>query len=161
MVDMITFNGDSVVTYGLTGLMIALLTTMVFIDTKGQSSAVAMASVPSIVGDYLTPSVPSFIESVTDNISAPSITGNPSTPSVMESITNAPSSVMESITNAPSSVMESITGKSDEQSSVIDRITTPVARLIDEDEGYEQNRGGSRKNKKKNTKKKKNTRKSN
>ena len=150
MVDMITFNGDSVVTYGLTGLMIALLTTMVFIDTKGQSSAVAMASVPSIVGDYLTPSVPSFIESVTDNISAPSITGNPSTPSVMESITNA-----------PSSVMESITGKSDEQSSVIDRITTPVARLIDEDEGYEQNRGGSRKNKKKNTKKKKNTRKSN
>ena len=140
MADMITFNGVPVVTYGLTGLMIALLTTMTFVDTKGQSSTiVATASVPSLVSNFLTPSAPSFIESVTNK------------PSIMESLTNTPS------------ILASIVGEKEEP-SMLEKITTPIARLVndeEEDEGYIQRKGGS--TKKNNNKKKrriKNTRKS-
>ena len=166
MADMITFNGVPVVTYGLTGLMIALLTTMTFVDTKGQSSTiVATASVPSLVSNFLTPSAPSFIESVTNK------------PSIMESLTNTPSilasivgkneepSIMESIVgkNEEPSILESIVGEKEEP-SMLEKITTPIARLVndeEEDEGYIQRKGGS--TKKNNNKKKrriKNTRKS-
>jgi hypothetical protein len=176
---MITFNGVPVITYGLTGLMIALLTTMTFVDTKGQSSEiVATASVPSLVSNFLTPSAPSFIESVTAKISTPSIMGSlVEKPSIMESLTGKKEepSIMESIMGKKEepSILESLTGKKEEPSmlesimgkkeepSILEKITTPIARLVEdeeEDEGYIQRKGGSKKNK--NKRKNKRTRKS-
>ena len=59
MADMITFNGVPIATYGLTGLMIAVLTTMTFVDTKDQSSTiVATASVPSLRRGLVPPKSP-------------------------------------------------------------------------------------------------------
>ena len=175
MADMITFNGVPVVTYGLTGLMIAVLTTMTFVDTKGQSSAiVATASVPSLVSNFLTPSAPSFIESVTNK---PSIMESlTSTPSIMESIVgkNEEPSIMESIVGNKEepSIMESIVGNKEEPSilasivgekeepSMLEKITTPIAGLVDEDEGYIQRKGGSTKKNNKKKRRIKNTLKS-
>ena len=153
---MITFNGVPIATYGLTGLMIAVLTTMTFVDTKDQSSTiVATASVPSLVSNFLTPSAPSFIESLSSKPSImESLTG---TPSIMESIVGKKEepSILESLTGKKEepSMLESIMGKKEEP-SILEKITTPIARLVDEeeeDEGYVQRKGGSTK---KNNKKK-------
>ena len=153
---MITLNGVPVLTYGLTGVMIAVLTTMTFVDTKNQSSEIiATASVPSFVSSVLTPTAPSFIETVTAKISTPSImgsfTGKKEEPSIMESLTGK---------KEEPSIMESIMGKKEEP-SILEKITTPIARLVEdeeEDEGYIQRKGGSKKNK--NKRKNKRTRKS-
>ena len=162
MADMITFNGVPVVTYGLTGLMIAVLTTMTFVDTKGQSSAiVATASVPSLVSNFLTPSAPSFIESVTNKPSI--IESLTSTPSIMESIVgkNEEPSIMESIVGNKEepSILASIVGEKEEP-SMLEKITTPIAGLVDEDEGYIQRKGGSTKKNNKKKRRIKNTLKS-
>ena len=176
---MITFNGVPVVTYGLTGVMIAVLTTMTFVDTKNQSSEIiATASVPSFVSSVLTPTAPSFIETVTAKIITPSIMGSLiEKPSIMESLTGKkeePSmiesvmgkkeepSMLESIIGKKEepSMLESLTGKKEEP-SLMEKITTPIARLVEdeeEDEGYVQRKGGSKKNK--NKRKNKRTRKS-
>ena len=143
---MITFNGVPVVTYGLTGLMIAVLTTMTFVDTKGQSSAsasaVAMASVPSLVSNFLTPTAPSFIETVTAKISTPSIMGSLiEKPSMLESVIGK---------KEEPSMLESVMGKKEEP-SLMEKITTPIARLVDdeeEDDGYVQRKGGAKKKRK-------------
>ena len=165
MADLVTFNGVPIVTYGLTGIMIVLLTGMTFIDTKGDSAnAIATASVPSFIGNILTPpasasslmgSTPSLMES---------ITGPAEKPSFMESITGSPEkpSFIESITISPEkpSFIESITGKS----PAVENVTTPIAKFIgyadDKDEDTTKNQyGGSKKRRKLKKKKRKNTRK--
>ena len=65
---MSTFEGVPIATYGLTGIMIVALTGLTFFDSKGEqgdlASVVATASVPSFMGSVLTPSAPSFLDTV-------------------------------------------------------------------------------------------------
>jgi hypothetical protein len=80
MANMLTFNGVPVVTYGLTGGLLAFLTFMTFIDTNGKGeeeadasmAAVATASVPSFM---LAPSEPSLVEN--DVTGPPSLMDGP------------------------------------------------------------------------------------
>lgn len=140
---MLTFDGVPVATYGLTGLMLVFLTGMTFIDTKGAAdtsmAAVATASVPSFMGNMLTPSAPSFVDSLTKSASnlmqpeTPSLmsklTGPSEEPSLLSKLTGPSEepSLMSKLTGPSEepSLMSKLTGPSEEP-SLLSKLTTPT-----------------------------------
>ena len=126
---MLTFDGVPVATYGLTGLMLVFLTGMTFIDTNGVAdtsiAAVATASVPDFMGNMLTPSAPSFVDSLTKSASdlvkpdessfMSKLTGPSEEPSLMSKLTGP---------SEEPSLMSKLTGPSEEP-SLISKLTGP------------------------------------
>jgi hypothetical protein len=181
MADMLTFDGVPVATYGLTGLMLVFLTGMTFFDTNGGAdtsmAAVATASVPDFMGNMLSPSAPSFVDSLTKSASD---LVNPQEPSLMSKLTGPTEepSLMSKLTwpSDEPSLMSKLTGPSDEPSllskitgpseepSLLSKLTTPAEgsimdKLSPEGESPMPNflkRGGKKKNKGKKTRKSKN-----
>ena len=174
---MLTFDGVPVATYGLTGLMLVFLTGMTFIDTKGAAdtsmAAVATASVPSFMGNMLTPSAPSFVDSLTKSASdlikqdEPSllskITGPTEEPSLLSKITGPTEepSLLSKITGPSEepSLLSKLTGPSEEP-SLMSKLTTPTeGSFMDKISPSESpmpdflKRGGKKKNKGKKTRK--------
>ncbi|MFY7731653.1 MAG: hypothetical protein ACOVRN_19185 [Flavobacterium sp.] len=171
---MLTFDGVPVATYGLTGLMLAFLTGMTFIDTKGEAdtpmTAVATASVPAFMGTMLTPSAPSFVDSLTQSANdliqpeEPSLlskmTGPSEEPSFMDKLTGPSEepSFMDKLTGPSEepSFMDKLTGPSEEP-SLIDKLTAPLIDKSPENESmmpdFLKRGGGKKKNKGKKTRK--------
>ena len=148
---MLTFDGVPVATYGLTGLMLVFLTGMTFIDTKGAAdtsmAAVATASVPSFMGNMLTPSAPSFVDSLTKSASDLIKQDEPSLLSKITGPTEEPS------------LLSKLTGPSEEP-SLMSKLTTPTeGSFMDKISPSESpmpdflKRGGKKKNKGKKTRK--------
>ena len=161
---MLTFDGVPVATYGLTGLMLVFLTGMTFIDTKGAAdtsmAAVATASVPSFMGNMLTPSAPSFVDSLTKSASN---LMQPETPSLMSKLTGPSEepSLLSKITGPSEepSLLSKLTGPSEEP-SLMSKLTTPTeGSFMDKISPSESpmpdflKRGGKKKNKGKKTRK--------
>ena len=175
---MLTFDGVPVATYGLTGLMLVFLTGMTFIDTKVEAdtsmAAVATASVPAFMGTMLTPSAPSFVDTLSKSASdlmqpeEPSLmsrlTGPSEEPSLMSRFTGPTEepSLMSKLTGSSEepSLLSKLTGPSEEP-SMLSKLTTPVMdRLSPEDESpmpdfLRRGGGGKKKNKGKKTRKSK------
>jgi hypothetical protein len=179
MADMLTFEGVPVATYGLTGLMLVFLTGMTFIDTKGKSdtsmAAVATASVPAFMGTMLTPSAPSFVDTLSQSATdlmqpeEPSLmsrlTGPTEEPSLMSRLTGPTEepSLLSKLTGPTEepSLLSKLTGPSEEP-SMLSKLTTPIMdKLSPEDESpmpdfLKRGGGGKKKNKGKKTRKSKN-----
>lgn len=170
---MLTFDGVPVATYGLTGLMLVFLTGMTFIDTKVEAdtsmAAVATASVPTFMGNMLTPSAPSFVDSLTQSATdlvnpqeqslMSKLTGPTEEPSLMSKLTGPSEepSFMEKLTGPTEgpSVMEKLTGSSEEP-SFMSKLTAPLTDKSSEGESPMPNflqRGGKKNNKGKKTRK--------
>jgi len=161
---MLTFDGVPVATYGLTGLMLVFLTGMTFIDTNGTAdtsiAAVATASVPAFIGNALTPSAPSFVDSLTKSASDLVKQDEPSLMSKLTGPSEEPS-LMSKITGPSEepSLMSKITGPSEEP-SLMSKLTTPAeGSFMDKISPSESpmpdflKRGGKKKNKGKKTRK--------
>jgi hypothetical protein len=171
MADMLTFDGVPVATYGLTGLMLVFLTGMTFIDTKGGAdtsmAAVATASVPAFVGTMLTPSAPSFVDSLTQSATdliqpaeqsiMSKLTGPAEEPSILAGPSEEPS-LMSKLTGPSEepSIMDKLTGPSEEP-SIMDKLTAPLTDKSSEGESpmpdFLKRGGGKKKNKGKKTRK--------
>ena len=175
---MLTFDGVPVATYGLTGLMLVFLTGMTFIDTNGVAdtsiAAVATASVPDFMGNMLTPSAPSFVDSLTKSASdlvkpdessfMSKLTGPSEEPSLMSKLTGPSEepSLISKLTGPSEepSLMSKLTGPSEEP-SLLSKLARPAEgsimdKLSPEGESPMPNflkRGGKKKNKGKKTRK--------
>ncbi len=120
---MSTFEGVPIATYGLTGIMIALLTGLTFFDSKGEqgdfADVVATASVPSFMGSVLTPSAPSLLETAMgakDTLSQ-AVMGKKEEPSFMGSVlTPSTPSLLETAMGAKDTLTQAVMGKKEEPS---------------------------------------------
>ena len=107
MADMLTFNGVPIATYGLTGFLLVFLTGATFMNMPGKSeasvAAVATASLPSFIGNMLTPSAPSLItgEKSPDTMTQSGL-------SAMESLQESGRSAVESIQESGRSAVETL-----------------------------------------------------
>ena len=162
---MLTFDGVPVATYGLTGLMLVFLTGMTFIDTKGGAdtsmTALATASVPDFMGTMLTPTAPSFVDSLTKSATdliqpqetsfMSKLTGSSEEPSLMSKLTGS---------SEEPSLMSKLNGPTEEP-SLISKLTTPVMDRLSPEDGsptpdfLKRGGGGKKKNKGKKTRKSK------
>ena len=155
---MLTFDGVPVATYGLTGLMLVFLTGMTFIDTNSTAdtsmAAVATASVPAFMGNMLTPSAPSFVDTLTQSASdliqpqeqsiMSKLTGSSEEPSIMDKLTGP---------SEEPSIMDKLTGPSEEP-SLMSKLTAPLTDKSSEGESdFLKRGGGKKKNKGKKTRK--------
>jgi hypothetical protein len=145
MADMLTFDGVPVATYGLTGLMLVFLTGMTFIDTNSTAdtsmAAVATASVPAFMGNMLTPSAPSFVDTLTQSASD---LIQPQEQSIMSKLTGS---------SEEPSIMDKLTGPSEEP-SLMSKLTAPLTDKSSEGESdFLKRGGGKKKNKGKKTRK--------
>lgn len=152
---MLTFDGVPVATYGLTGLMLVFLTGMTFIDTNSTAdtsmAAVATASVPAFMGNMLTPSAPSFVDSLTKSASD---LIQPQEQSIMSKLTGPAEgpSILAGPSEEPS-LMSKLTGPSEEP-SLMSKLTAPLTDKSPEGESdFLKRVGGKKKNKGKKTRK--------
>lgn len=168
---MITLDGVPIATYGLTGMMIIALTGLTFFVPKGEqgevASVIATASVPDFMGNALTPTAPSFMDTATSAttvamdattaaMSATTAAMSATTAAVgatTAAVTEEPSTILRTPIIEPSTILGSPIAANKEEPTTVGSLAEETSKFIQNREEQEEPTpiarfGGNNKNKK-------------
>ena len=161
---MITLDGVPIATYGLTGMMIIALTGLTFFVPKGEqgevASVIATASVPDFMGNALTPTAPSFMDTASsattaamDATTAAMSATTAAVGATTAAVTEEPSTILRTPIIEPSTILGSPIAENKEEPTTLGSLAEETSKFIQNREEQEEPTpiarfGGNNKNKK-------------